>query len=85
MNGTLHFSVLDGWWVEGYKKDAGWALPAERTYDVQEFQDELDVDTIYNIIEEEVVDAFYNHRENNIPAKWVGFIKNTKINFSKQL
>ncbi|NQU53351.1 MAG: alpha-glucan family phosphorylase, partial [Bacteroidetes bacterium] len=77
MNGTLHFSVLDGWWVEGYKKDAGWALPAERTYDVQEFQDELDVDTIYNIIEEEVVDAFYSRKKNDIPEKWIGFIKNT--------
>ncbi len=76
MNGTLHFSVLDGWWVEGYQKNAGWALPAERTYDVQEFQDELDADTIYNLIEDEVVEAFYD-RNNNIPEKWVGFIKNT--------
>ncbi len=77
MNGTLHFSVLDGWWVEGYKKDAGWGLPAERTYDVQEFQDELDSETIYSIIEDEVVDAFYNRNKNDIPEKWVGFIKNT--------
>ncbi|NOR75017.1 MAG: alpha-glucan family phosphorylase [Draconibacterium sp.] len=77
MNGTLHFSVLDGWWVEGYKKDAGWGLPAERTYDVQEYQDELDAETIYNIIEDEIVEAFYNRNENNIPEKWVGFIKNT--------
>ncbi len=77
MNGTLHFSVLDGWWVEGYKKDAGWGLPAERTYDVQEFQDELDAETIYTIIEDEVVDAFYNRNKNDIPEKWVGFIKNT--------
>jgi len=76
MNGTLHFSVLDGWWVEGYQKDAGWALPAERAYDVQEFQDELDADTIYNIIEEEVIEAFYK-RENDIPKKWIGFVKNT--------
>ena len=54
----LHFSVLDGWWVEGYKKDAGWALPAERTFDVQDFQDELDAETIYNILEEEIVSCF---------------------------
>ncbi len=77
MNGTLHFSVLDGWWVEGYKKNAGWALPAERTYDVQEFQDELDADTIYNIIEDEVVEAFYDRNTEKVPEKWVGFIKNT--------
>jgi len=77
MNGTLHLSVLDGWWVEGYKKNAGWGLPAERTYDVQEFQDKLDAETIYNIIEDEIVDAFYSRNESNIPEKWVGFIKNT--------
>lgn len=77
MNGTLHFSVLDGWWVEGYKKDAGWSLPAERTYDVQDFQDELDAETIYNILEEEVVEAFYNRAHSGIPEKWIEFIKNT--------
>ncbi len=77
MNGTLHFSVLDGWWVEGYKKDAGWALPAERTYDVQDFQDELDAETIYSILEEEVIDAFYDRNHDDVPEKWIGFIKNT--------
>jgi glycogen phosphorylase len=77
MNGTLHFSVLDGWWVEGYKKNAGWALPAERTYDVQDYQDELDAETIYNILEQEVVKSFYNRNKEDIPVEWVSFIKNT--------
>jgi len=77
MNGTLHFSVLDGWWVEGYKKDAGWSLPAERSFDIQDFQDELDSETIYNIIEQEVVPAFYKVNGHGVPEKWVGFIKNT--------
>ncbi len=77
MNGTLHFSVLDGWWVEGYKKDAGWALPAERAYDVQDFQDELDAETIYTILEDEVAAAFYERNSKDIPEKWIGYIKNT--------
>jgi alpha-glucan phosphorylase-like protein len=77
MNGTLHFSVLDGWWVEGYKKDAGWALPAERTYDVQDFQDELDAETIYTILEEEIIKAFYDRNHEDVPEKWVSYIKNT--------
>lgn len=77
MNGTLHFSVLDGWWVEGYKKDAGWALPMERSYDVQDFQDELDAGTIYNTLEDEIVPAFYERNQNGVPEKWVGYIKNT--------
>jgi glycogen phosphorylase len=77
MNGTLHFSVLDGWWVEGYRKDAGWALPAERTYDVQDFQDELDAATIYDLLEEEVVKTFYDRNKLGIPVEWVEKIKNT--------
>jgi alpha-glucan phosphorylase-like protein len=77
MNGTLHFSVLDGWWVEGYRENAGWALPAERAFDVQDLQDELDAETIYNILEKEIVPAFYSTNSNGVPEKWVGFIKNT--------
>jgi glucan phosphorylase len=77
MNGTLHFSVLDGWWVEGYKKDAGWSLPAERTYDVQDFQDELDAETIYSLLEDEVVENYYDRNNEGVPEKWIGFIKNT--------
>jgi len=76
MNGTVHFSVLDGWWVEGYRKDAGWALSAERTYDVQDFQDELDAETIYNILEEEIVKTFYKRSKDDIPLEWVEKIKN---------
>ncbi|MCL1821914.1 MAG: alpha-glucan family phosphorylase, partial [Prolixibacteraceae bacterium] len=76
MNGTLHFSVLDGWWVEGYKKDAGWALPQERAFDVQDYQDELDAATIYDILEKEIIEAFYDRDENDVPEKWVQFIKN---------
>ncbi len=77
MNGTLHFSVLDGWWVEGYRKKAGWALPAERAYDVQDFQDELDAETIYNILEEEIVKTFYYRNKEGIPVEWIDYIKNT--------
>ncbi len=77
MNGTLHFSVLDGWWVEGYHKDAGWALPQENSYDVAEFQDQLDAETIYNIFEDEIIPAYYDRNEKGISVRWVGYIKNT--------
>jgi starch phosphorylase len=77
MNGTLHFSVLDGWWVEGYKKDAGWSLPIIRTFDIEEFQDELDAEAIYSIFENEIIPAYYYRNEKNIPILWVDFIKNT--------
>jgi len=77
MNGTIHFSVLDGWWVEGYRKDAGWALPQENAYDVTDLQDEMDAETIYNILEEEILPAFYDRNIKGIPEKWVSYIKNT--------
>ena len=77
MNGTLHFSVLDGWWVEGYRENAGWALPAERKFEYQDFQDELDAETIYHILEEEIVPSFYERNKNGVPEKWVSYIKNT--------
>ena len=77
MNGVMHFSVLDGWWVEGYKEGAGWALPMERAYENQSFQDELDVETIYNIIENEIAPAFYNCDKSGISKGWISHIKNT--------
>jgi len=75
MNGVLHFSVLDGWWVEGYRENAGWALPIEQTYPQQEFQDELDAELIYTTLENEIVPAFYERNTEDIPTKWISFIK----------
>ena len=77
MNGTLHMSVLDGWWVEGFKKDAGWSLPLEKSFDSDELQDELDAGSIYSIFENEIVPAYYYRNDKNIPILWVDFIKNT--------
>jgi len=77
MNGTIHFSVLDGWWVEGYKENAGWALPMERTYDVQDLQDELDAETIYNIFDDEIVPTYYDKNDKGYSEDWVAVVKNT--------
>ena len=78
MNGVMHFSVLDGWWVEGYQKDAGWALPQERTYDDQNYQNELDAATIYATIENEIAPDYYDvDKQSGLPVKWIGYIKNT--------
>ena len=78
MNGTMHFSVLDGWWVEGYKEGAGWALPIEQAYDDNNYQNELDAATIYQILENEIAPAYYNiDRTTGRSAEWIGFIKNT--------
>ena len=77
MNGGLHFSVLDGWWAEGYVQDAGWMLPEEAAYDNHDAQDELDAETIYNLIEHEVAPLFYFRDKEDIPTGWIKFIKNS--------
>jgi alpha-glucan phosphorylase-like protein len=75
LNGSVNFSVLDGWWAEGYRPDAGWALPLERTYEEQHLQDELDAETIYGILEDEIIPTFYRRDENGISKDWMGFVK----------
>jgi len=77
MNGVVNFSVLDGWWAEGYRPNAGWALQEELTYDNPLFQDELDAETIYTILEEEIVPIYYELNARNVPERWVSYIKNT--------
>jgi phosphorylase/glycogen(starch) synthase len=77
MNGVVNFSVLDGWWAEGFRSDAGWAIKEERTYDNQEFQDQLDAETIYNTFEESIVPLFYSRKDADQPLEWISFVKNT--------
>ena len=76
LNGVMNLSVLDGWWAEGYTEEAGWMLKEEKTFDKQDFQNELDAETIYYILESEIVPMFYRHNANGIPAEWVRWIKN---------
>ena len=75
MNGAIHYSVLDGWWVEGYRPDGGWALPQERSYDNQDFQNHLDAATIYRTIIEDICPKFYTRDEKGVPHEWVSVIK----------
>jgi phosphorylase/glycogen(starch) synthase len=76
MNGVLNLSVLDGWWAEGYQPRAGWGLQEARTYANQQFQDELDAEMIYDIIEEEALPMFYA-RTKGVPETWISYIKNS--------
>lgn len=76
LNGVLNFSVLDGWWAEGYQPEAGWALPLEDTYPEASLQNELDAETIYNMLEEEIIPAYFDHNEAGISTRWTQFVKN---------
>jgi len=75
MNGTLHFSVLDGWWVEGFKPGAGWGISEKRTYDNQDFQDELDAETLYQVLESEIIPVYYKRDKSGLPGTWISYIK----------
>lgn len=78
MNGVLNLSVLDGWWVEGYKPGAGWALKEQRTYQNQEYQDQLDAATIYALLENEILPLYHDNREGKeYSDAWVKYIKNS--------
>ncbi len=77
MNGVMNFSVLDGWWCEGYKPGAGWALPEKETFKDQGLQNELDAETIYNILENDIVPTYYEQGANGVPERWVSHIKKT--------
>ena len=77
MNGVVNLSVLDGWWVEGYREGAGWALKQERTYQNQGYQDQLDAATIYSLLENEILPLFYNRNEQGYSEGWIKTIKNS--------
>ena len=77
MNGVVNLSVLDGWWVEGYRKGAGWALPEKRTYQNQGYQDQLDAATIYGLLENEIIPLYYNKDNRGYSEGWIKVIKNS--------
>ena len=77
MNGVVNFSVLDGWWLEGYREGAGWALTEKRTYQNQEHQDQLDAATIYSILETEILPLYYARNKKGYSEGWVKTIKNS--------
>ncbi|WP_293739639.1 alpha-glucan family phosphorylase [uncultured Parabacteroides sp.] len=77
MNGVLNFSVLDGWWYEGYKQGAGWALTDKRTYENQQYQDQLDAATIYHTLETEIIPTYYAKNSKGYSPEWIQYIKNS--------
>lgn len=77
MNGVLNFSVLDGWWYEGYRFDekAGWALTDKRTFTDQAQQDKLDAATIYSMLENEIIPLYFAKNSKGYSPEWIQYIK----------
>ena len=77
MNGVVNLSVLDGWWYEGYREGAGWALTDRRTYQNQGYQDKLDASTIYSMLEQEIIPLYYARNRKGYSENWVRTVKNS--------
>ncbi len=77
MNGVLNFSVLDGWWYEGYRfnEKAGWALTDKRTFTDQAQQDKLDAATIYSMLENEIIPLYFAKNSKGYSPEWIQYIK----------
>jgi starch phosphorylase len=74
-NGGLNVSILDGWWCEAYAPEVGWAIGSGEDYDNQEFQDEIEANALYGILEKEVVPLFYGRDESDLPRGWIEKMK----------
>ena len=84
MNGVVNLSVLDGWWYEGYREGAGWALTDRRTYQDQGHQDKLDAATIYSMLEQEIIPLYYARNSKGYSESWVRTVKNSIAQIAPQ-
>lgn len=77
LNGVINFSVLDGWWAEGYNMKNGWAIGTNKEYMSYEAQDVADSNSIYNTLENKIIPAYYNRDNNGISKEWIRIMKNS--------
>ena len=77
VNGVINFSVLDGWWTEGYNQKNGWIIGSNAEYPSYEEQDEADSESLYQTLENKIIPAYYEKDENGISAKWMDIMKNS--------
>jgi len=77
VNGVLNMSTLDGWWCEGYTPDGGWVIGAGEQYDDPDYQDIVESQAIYNMLENEVIPLFYARSADNLPRAWIRRVKNS--------
>jgi len=76
-NGALHFSILDGWWDEGYDPDIGWAIGRGEEYDDHHFQDDLESRGLLDILEKDIVPLFYDRGTDGLPRGWLAMMKDS--------
>jgi starch phosphorylase len=77
VNGVLNMSTSDGWWCEGYTNDGGWVIGAGESYEDNDYQDAVESQAIYNMLENEVIPLFYARSADNLPRAWIRRVKNS--------
>ena len=77
LNGVLNFSVLDGWWREGYNGSNGWAIGSDDSHSDHKFQDDMDAESLYSILENEIVPLFYERSSQDLPVEWISRMKDS--------
>ncbi len=84
VNGVLNVSVLDGWWCEGYAEETGWRIGNGEEYTDYEYQDDVESQALYNVLENDVIPCFYNRKLNDTPIAWLKMMKaSIKMVFQK--
>lgn len=79
VNGVINVSVLDGWWDEAYNPNVGWAIGNGEEYEDTNYQDDIESQALYNLLEKEIIPIFYDRARNNVPRKWINMMKNSMI------
>jgi starch phosphorylase len=74
-NGGLNLSILDGWWAEGYEPGVGWAIGSGETYDDLDYQNAVESQALYDLLEKEIVPLFYERGFDNLPRRWIAMMK----------
>ena len=77
LNGVLNCSILDGWWDEAWRQDVGWAIGSGESYTNYDYQDQVESQALYDLLEEEIVPMFYHRDEQGLPLRWIQWMKNT--------
>ena len=75
INGVLNVSILDGWWCEGYSPERGWRIGTGEEYSDHDYQDAVESQALYNVLENEVIPCFYNRKNGDLPADWLQKMK----------
>ena len=84
MNGVLNFSILDGWWIEGYNGDNGFAIGELSADESDEVADREDAESLYSVLEEKIVPAFYERNEAGLPTEWIRRMRNSMATLTPQ-